>query len=130
MQEQRVTGSSAHDGRYQYAGHIEEVKADVADKDAFVRAAADHAKEIIADNLVRNLTPTSLDVNEEGGTFKIQFKDKTFEARPTFSYSIDTVQRCLHMGLIDGRRALAMLHIEGEVYDPTQLARWITTLAQ
>ena len=78
----KIEGSAKEDGLYQYAGKIEEVNADVTDKDAFVKAASDYAQKIIATNVNKelNLNPLSIDVNEELGTFKIQMKDASFKS--------------------------------------------------
>ena len=81
-EEPSVEGSAENDGMYEYTGTIDEVKVSIADKDEFIKAAADFASGIIKENTKNenmSLDPMTIDVNEDLGTFKIQFKDASFK---------------------------------------------------
>lgn len=81
-------GSADDDGLYSYVGSIDEVNADVKDKDAFAKAAASYAINKVASQAGEGvqLVPESLDVNSDKRYFEIIFRDEnhksqTLEAR-------------------------------------------------
>ena len=80
-----VSGT-ADDGLYEYTGTIEEIKVASENRDEFIKAASNHAKTIIKANIPDNknvtLQPLTIDVNEDLGTFKVQFKDASFQEKP------------------------------------------------
>lgn len=68
----------ASDGKYSYEGQLDEVQADVQDKDNFAKAAEEVGKIKIAEATGRNdlnLIPQNLKVNEKVGIFNIEFAD-------------------------------------------------------
>lgn len=77
----RIAGSADDDGLYQYTGLFEEVKANVSDRKAFMKEAADVAKrEVLSavDNSEIDLIPLSIDVDSDAQMFKIKLQDSNF----------------------------------------------------
>ena len=69
---------SADDGMYQYSGKLSEVDEDPSDSEKFAEKAFEYSKIIVAENSnikSENLTPISLDVDQEKGTFDLIMKD-------------------------------------------------------
>ena len=76
-----VAGTADNDGLYQYTGLFEEVKANVADRQAFMKEAANVAKkEVLSaiDNNDVDLVPLSIDVDSDTQMFKIKLQDSNF----------------------------------------------------